>query len=356
MKKMIIISLLMILVMASCATKIIDMDIQKTKVSITDMDGYTVTSLLPDSVYAINIIVTDNQGLEYIHPNYRNFELENLNKLNIETQAFFSMRLKTALETFHPAETNAYSFTISVKNNSYPPATYKYPLDWGNYNSIIYSGSNGKSGTDGTPGLSAAGETSETITGSSGDSGTNGKKGSPGKDIKLLVMKYKYGDTEKLLFYEVEKKMLFLTDIKTILFDTSGGNGGQGGSGGNGGHGNSYTDEITEEVTEGINGSPGDGGDGGNGGSGGDITVLSIDSTLFSYLVPVTNGGKGGIAGKSGKSYDTVLNTADRGDRGQAGKDGWDGKTEFEFLNKIDIISLLETIDEEGFEISKVIF
>jgi hypothetical protein len=109
--------------------------------------------MLPDSVYNIDIRVTNTDGIEYQNPNYRNFSIDLLRKLDIETQAFFNLSLETALETFHPLGTKAYGLSISVKDNPYPSMKYEYPLDWANYNTLAFRGINGKKGEDGDPGF-----------------------------------------------------------------------------------------------------------------------------------------------------------------------------------------------------------
>ena len=356
MRKILFISILVIIILISCATNIKDMNIAQTKVTIQDMDKNTLKKLLPDSIYNIIIRVTDTNGVEYASPNYRNFKINNLKKLKIEDQAFFSFKLKTSSETFHAAGTNAYSLNIYVKENNYPVMTYEYTLDWDNYDTLKFNGRNGLNGDDGDSGFTASGDSIDSVTGSSGYDGTDGKNGYSGKDIELLVLKYQYGNSEKILFYEINKEMVFLTDLKTITIDTSGGNGGQGGSGGNGGYGNSFTEELTDEVTEGIPGTPGDGGDGGNGGSGGDILLFAADPGIFTYLNPISAGGNGGIAGRSGKSYDNIKSRLYRGDRGKTGRDGWDGDIQFTILEKGDIDTILKSIKEEGFELSRVIY
>ena len=349
--------IIIINIIVSCATRITDMDIKRIEVSVTDLSGNRAEAFLPNSVYSVDFMVTDSNSMEYQNPNYRNFKIYDLHKLIIKQQAFFSVRLKTPLETFHSVDTNAYSFNLSVKDNPYQILSHEYPLDWENYNTIDFSGKNGNDGEDGDNGNSASGDTSDSVTGSNGKDGTNGKNGFRGKDTELLVLKYKYGDSEKLLFYELNRKQLFITEIKSIAIDTSGGSGGQGGAGGNGGRGTAFVDEVTEEVIEpGIPGIPGDGGNGGNGGSGGDLVLSAADPNIFDYIQPVTSGGQGGLTGKSGKSYDSENLIIYRGDRGKTGRNGWNGEIQYRVLKEEEINLILNSIIEKGFEKSKIIF
>ena len=333
------------------------MDIEHIEISVTNLSGNKIEAFLPNSVYNVNFLVTNTDAMEYQNPNYKNFKIYNLHKLMIKQQAFFNVRLETPLETFHPVNTNAYSFNLSVKDNPYQALTHGYPLDWKNYNLIDFSGKNGTDGENGDNGYPAPGDTSDSVTGSNGKDGTNGTNGIRGKDTELLILKYRYGDSQKLIFYELNRKQLFLTDVKSITVDTSGGSGGQGGAGGDGGRGTAFIDEITEAVIEpGVPGNPGDAGDGGNGGSGGDLILSAADPNIFDYIHPVTSGGQGGRSGKSGKNFDNENLIISKGDKGKIGRNGWNGEIQFKILKEEEIISIIDSIKKEGFEILKVIY
>lgn len=356
MTKKILLPVLLIFTLVSCATKITNMDIDQTKITVLDMDGNTINRFLPDSIYNISINIIDKNGSSYPHPNYRNFKITNLKNLKISSQTFFNLRLKTGKSTFHEEGTNAYSFDISVKKNPFPLMTFDFSLDWINFDTLNFSGKNGDDGEDGENGLSASGETINHVKGSSGKNGSDGQYGLSGKNIKLLVMKYQFEDSEKILLYQINKEILILADMKTISIDTSGGNGGKGGSGGNGGYGHSYTNEVTNSVTVGIFGRPGGSGDGGRGGRGGNITLFSTDPNFFHFLNPVASGGTGGLAGRPGKNYNKVTEKTDKGKKGKKGRNGRDGEIQFEILTKNDITTILESITEEGFDISKIVY
>jgi len=112
------------------------------------MEGNTLEKLLPNSIYNVVIKVTDINGVEYINPNYRNFKIENPTKLIIENQAFFSLRFKTSMDTFHTTETKLYSFNISIKENIYPVMYYEYALDWEKYDTLKFNGKKGRDGME----------------------------------------------------------------------------------------------------------------------------------------------------------------------------------------------------------------
>jgi len=101
--------------------------------------------------------------------------------------------------------------------------------------------------------------------------------------VRLILCRYLYNAEEKLLWYDTEHQRLYLSEVKDMVVDASGGDGGHGGHGGNGGSGRTHIDESDTEFP-GIAGSPGDGGDGGNAGFGGEETLISTDTELFNFI------------------------------------------------------------------------
>ncbi len=339
----------------SCVTSLQDMKISDIEMSIEDNEGNEVERLLPDSIYSLDFRVTDTSGESYLNPNYKDFRFDGPRHMKIVEQARFNVKARTSVDTFHPPGEALYGFVLKVEDNPFPPHIYTFDLHWEAYDTLDFSGADGEAGESGERGSSASGESVTSVTGASGEDGADGKRGLNGRDVRLVVMKYLHGDRERILYYEPETDLLFLTDLKTITLDTRGGEGGRGGSGGDGGSGKEYYDEVADETTTGIAGSPGDGGDGGDGGNGGDIELLAADPQLFNYLRPLADGGHGGTPGGAGRSSSPDGSNILRGDHGKPGRDGWDGEVRFRTLSQEELRRFIDQISREGFNPAHVL-
>jgi|GEM_PF-1911447 len=329
--------------LSGCATDIAEMPIASISMSVEDTRGVPVRALLPETIYRYDFVVTDTAGEEYINPDYRDLQFLDLQNLSMSIQAAFGIRIETARETFHPPGTDLYSFRLAVKGNPYPSGTYRFPLDWVHYDTIRYSGSDGAGGEDGDRGALAPGDAADAVTGGRGDDGTNGGDGGRGTAARVLVTRYLWGDTEKLLLYEYKKDELYLTDVKDIVIDASGGDGGAGGRGGYGGPGTDYTDPTTDDVTEGIDGARGNGGSGGNGGNGGWLTLVYTDPATAELVALDATGGTGGRGGNGS-------------DRGMPGRDGVSGRVRREQITVDEARQILSGINGRDFSIENVRF
>jgi len=346
----------MMIIISSCVTSIIDMEISDIEVIMRDSDGNAVETLLPDTEYEVDFRVTDAPGKVYKNPNYREFSIDRLSNLQLLQQARFTVTVKTEFESFHAPDRPAYGFRLAVKNNPYPVKFHSYDFDWRNYRSINYSGIDGEDGENGLSGANASGDSEDTVTGGSGEDGTDGTDGYNGQDVTLVIMKYIHDGNQRLLWYEPERDQLFLTGITSITIDTRGGDGGDGGSAGNGGRGADYVDEGTGTVIKkGVPGKYGDSGDGGDAGNGGDITLLAVDPQLFNYAEPRFQGGKGGNAGGSGRSYDIDGDVVGWGRRGRRGRDGRDGDLKYGTLSMSELQAYIRKIDRPGFDVNQVL-
>ena len=355
-KKSVLILLVLLVLISSCATKISDMNIRDVEVTLRDSEGTTVESLVPDSEYSIDFRVTDSKGKIYNNPNYKDFIIDRIENFRLSQQARFSVKIITDFGSFHSPLREAYGFRLSIADNQYPSRFYPYPINWEEYDTLDFSGSDGIDGENGKNGASASGESAETVTGGTGRNGTDGSDGYDAEDVRLVIMKYMHGDDERLLLYEPEKEQLFLTEIKDIVIDATGGDGGNGGSGGNGGRGTDYNDEFTGTLIEaGVPGKPGDGGNGGNAGDGGNITLLSADHRLFEYINPLCQGGRGGYTGGLGRSYDGDGELTDWGRKGRSGRDGRDGTLTYSRLSPAELRSIVNRIDHSDFSPESVI-
>jgi len=296
--------------------------------------------------------VRDQSGEEHINPNYRDFRFDRLKNITIVQQARFRVEFRTGKATFHPPGTALYGFSLSVKDNAFPHKIYTYPLNWDEYSKIDYSGLDGKDGEDGDDGFSASGSSADSVQGGDGEDGSDGTRGYPGKDVRLLLCRYQYNAEEKLLWYDLEREGLYLSDVKEMVIDATGGDGGRGGRGGNGGSGRTYVDEANTEYP-GIAGTPGEGGDGGHAGFGGDITLITSDPRLLSYISAKVEGGQGGPGGGAGRSYvDGDLEK--RGQAGRDGRDGRDGTVSTNIISPSKLREKLRQIGKAGFELEKV--
>ncbi len=340
------------ILLSGCVTGIRDMNIASVEMSVEDEEGNQVDKLLPDTVYSLDFRVRDAAGEEYQNPNYRDFRFNELRNMTVVQQARFSVKVKTAETTFHAPGTSLYGFQLSIKGNAYGPDVYTFPLNWSEYSSIDYSGIDGTDGEDGEHGSTAAAESEDTVRGENGQDGEDGTRGYPGSDVRLAVCRYEYNGYDKLLFYDIERNKLYLSEIKKITVNTSGGDGGDGGRGGNGGRGGSYEVE-TGTIIEGSPGTPGDGGDGGDAGSGGDITLLAPDQELFNYISPVAKGGEGGYGGGPGRSYDDG-SLLKRGRVGRNGRDGRDGEIRYRRVSSSELQKILRNIKMPGFDLQNV--
>ena len=355
MKKFIyILSLLTLFGLAACVTGIQDMQIASIEMTIEDEDGNRVEELLPDRVYSLDFRVRDSAGELHTNPNYRDFRVENLDHLEVIQQARFSIKLRTGASTFHPPNSDLYSFSLAVKGNSYPGNRYTFPLDWDGFNELDYSGKDGKEGEDGDSGLSASGEAADDVEGSDGENGTDGTRGYPGEDVTLVLSRYQYDGEQKLLMYAPEQGQLYLADLQTIVVDASGGDGGRGGRGGNGGSGNTF-DNGTDPVVDGAAGDPGDGGDGGDAGYGGNVTLLAAESRLFNYIEPNVDGGEGGYGGAGGRAY-VDGDLAKVGQEGRDGRDGRDGKLRYNSITPTELREELRRMNVPGFEMENILY
>jgi hypothetical protein len=355
MKKALSIFTMTLLILSSCVTGLTDLDISDVEMTIRDKNGIEVDRLLPDTLYSLDFRVTDTAGETYLNPNYQDFSFQKLLRMELVQQARFSVKLKTSLNSFYPPGEPAYGFVLSIKGNPYPARTWSFDLNHSAYDTLDFSGADGEDGESGDRGPAAAGDSADAVRGGSGDSGLDGKPGVDGQDAELVIMEYLHGDRKRLLFYDLGRDLLYLTDRKTITVDTRGGDGGRGGSGGDGGRGTDYYDELADETTSGIIGSPGDGGDGGDAGSGGDITLLAADPLLFNFVRPVTKGGRGGAGGAGGRG--SLSDGSPKvGSRGHHGRDGWDGKLRFRTLSRDELGNLLSRISEEGFDPAGVVY
>jgi len=346
----------LLIMLSSCVTPIMDMEIADLEVIMRDADGNVVETLLPDTEYEIDFRVTDAAGKLYKNPNYREFNIDRLTNLQLLQQARFTVTVRTSFESFHAPDRPAYGFRLAVKNNPYPVKFHSYDFDWRNYRSIDYSGMDGEDGENGRNGANASGESEDTVSGGSGEDGTDGTGGYNGQDVTLVIMKYIHDGNQRLLWYEPERDQLFLTEVTSITVDTRGGDGGDGGSAGNGGRGADYVDEGTGTVIkEGVPGNPGDSGDGGDAGNGGDITLLAVDPRLFNYAEPRFQGGDGGNAGGSGRSYDSDGDVVGWGGRGRSGRDGRDGDLKYVTISVSELQALVRKIDRPGFDADQVL-
>ncbi|MFO7730711.1 MAG: hypothetical protein R6V86_08095 [Spirochaetia bacterium] len=344
----------LMLFMGGCATGIRDMPIASIETTLKDDNGNRVEALLPDSLYTLDFRVRDQAGEEYLNPNYRDFRFDELKNITIVQQARFRVEFRTAKTTFHPPGTDLYGFSLSVRDNTFPRHTYTYPINWDEYSKIDYSGRDGKEGEDGDKGFSASGASADSVQGGNGHDGSDGTRGYPGKDVRLLLCRYQYNTEERLLWYDLEHERLYLSDVKDMTIDASGGDGGRGGSGGDGGSGRTYVDEPDDKV-DGIAGTPGDGGDGGNAGFGGDITLITADPQLFNYISANVEGGHGGQGGAAGRSYvDGELEK--RGRAGRDGRDGRDGKVSTNIISRSELREKLGQIREAGFKLENVLY
>ncbi len=338
----------------ACVTGIQDMQIANIEMSIEDEEGNRVRELLPDTVYSLDFRVRDRAGELHLNPNYRDFRFAELENLEVIQQARFSVKLRTDKSTFHPANSELYRFTLSVKGNSYPSESYSFPLNWAGFYKIDYSGLDGEEGEDGEAGLSASGESADDVEGGNGEDGTVGSRGYPGDDVTLVLSRYSYNGGQKLLLYAIGHRHLYLSELKDMVVDASGGDGGNGGRGGNGGSGRSYDDGAGTAVS-GVAGEPGEGGDGGYGGDGGDIMLLAVESRLFNYIEPNSDGGDGGYGGAGGRAYvdGDLVKTAWEG---RDGRDGRDGKVRYETISPQELRDYLRRIDSPGFEMKNVLY
>ncbi len=316
-------------VVFGCVTGIRDMDIDSIEMTIEDEEGSRVEKLLPDTEYSLGFRVKDRKGEVYLNPNYKDFGFENVKNMEVVQQARFSVTINTDKSTFHPPGEDLYGFILSVKGNRYPSRAYTYPLNWKAYSRIDYSGEDGENG------LSATEAPNESI------QGEDGTRGYPGKDAHFIACRYRYEGENKILLYDTERDQLFLTEIKEITLDASGGDGGNGGRGGDG-----------TEVEDGA-GEPGSGGDGGDAGYGGDITLTAADVQLFNYIDPVVKGGEGGRGGRAGRWYvDGDLTKT--GNSGRSGRDGRDGKVRYKTVSPSELKEKLSRIEVPGFSLENV--
>ena len=338
----------------ACVTGIQDMQIASIEMSIEDEDGNRVDELLPDTVYNLDFRVRDSAGELHVNPNYQDIRFTQLENLELIQQARFSVKLRTAKSTFHSANSDLYHFAFAVKGNSYPQQKYAFPLNWNGFYKIDYSGLDGQEGEDGDDGISASGDTADDVEGGNGENGSDGTRGFPGDDVSLVVCRYSYNSGQKLLLYALGQRHLYLSELRDMVVDTSGGDGGDGGRGGNGGSGRSY-DDGAGTLVDGVAGDPGEGGDGGYGGYGGDITLLAVESKLFNYIEPDTDGGDGGYGGAGGRAYvdGDLVRTAWEG---RDGRDGRDGKVRYETISPRELRDYLRSIEAPGFEMKNVLY
>ncbi|MFW5712380.1 MAG: hypothetical protein ACOCZA_10570 [Spirochaetota bacterium] len=345
--------LLGVMLLSACVTGIQDMQIDSIEMRIEDQDGKQVDELLPDTVYSIDFRVRDSSGELHLNPNYRDFRFSNLKHLELVQQARFSIKLRTDKSTFHAADTDLYGFSLAVKGNPYPQQSYSFPLNWDGFTKVDYSGIDGKDGEDGDSGASASGEAADEVEGGDGGDGSDGTRGYPGEDVTLVLSRYSYDGQQKLLLYAVEHQDLYLSEMKAMVVDASGGEGGDGGRGGNGGTGRTFDDDP--DPVPGVAGDPGDGGDGADGGYGGDITLLAVEARLFNFIEPDAAGGEGGYGGAAGRAY-ADGDLAKVGREGRDGRDGRDGKVRYKTITPREMRELLQRIDAPGFELDTILY
>ena len=328
-----------------CATPISEMSISSVSMEVENEEEERVEALLPEQTYYFDFRVIDESGQQHINPNYRDFRFEALRNLSIRQQAFFSVEMRTPKETFHAPGTELYGFTLSVENNPFPAERHTFPLDWEAYDTVDYSGRDGRDGEGGDRGRAASGESADEVRGGRGGDGEDGEDGRWGKDVRMLAVEYSYDGSNKILLYEFEKERLFLTDVKKITIDASGGDGGRGGAGGRGGPGADYIDPGTGDVdTEGIRGFAGDGGNGGDGGSGGDIELHYTDPGLSESIRLRSEAGEGGYGGSGYR------------DGGRDGRDGFPGETQKKRISGAEAREILSRISRSDFELERVSF
>jgi len=344
-------------IMVSCTTEISEKRIASIEVTVRNEAGNPVEILLPDTEYTVDFQATDSGGKVYKSPDYRDFSLFQLHNMELSQQKRRSVLIRTKHENFHPPGEAAFGFRAAVKDNPFPARFYGYQLDWYGHYSMDFSGGDGKDGKNGDDGSDASGSSEDNVKGDDGEDGRDGTDGGDGEGLKLLLMHYNHGGEERLLLYEPDKDQLYISELKAITIDTSGGNGGRGGSGGNGGEGKNCVDEVSGEVIKGgVPGDAGDGGRGGQGGSGGDITLLAKDEYLFDYVQPIYNGGEGGSGGAPGRTLSAGGTPRRWGKQGRSGDDGDDGVLKYDTISEFELRSFFNMISHEGFDPSKVIY
>jgi len=312
----------------SCVTSVRDMNVDSVELTVKNKAGTQVTSLLPDTTYYINFEVVDSNGKEYANPDHRDFRFEHPQNFKVVRQLRLNAEIRTDKSTFHPPGTDLYSFLVSIKENSGFEKKFSFPLNWAEFSLIDYSGEDGIDGENGESGKAATGSSADKVAGSNGEDGEAGTNGQDGESLRVLATKYKYNGEEKMLLYIVEHEHLYLSDIKEVTIDVSGGDAGNGGDGGNGGSGKTWDNGVDPPVA-GVAGNPGDGGDAGRAGRGGNITVFAYNSALFDYINPTVRGGKSGTGGAAGRAY-TDGTLAKRGSEGIDSTYGTNGEVRLE--------------------------
>ncbi len=346
--------LLGVMVLSACVTGIQDMQIESIEMRIEDEEGNRVEELLPNTLYSVDFRVRDSSGELHVNPNYRDFRFSNLDHLELVQQARFSVKMRTDKSTFHPAGSDLYGFNLAVKGNPYPRQSYSFPLNWDGFYKLDYSGIDGKDGDDGGSGVSASGESADDVEGGDGEDGSDGTRGYPGEDVTLVLSRYRHDGQQRLLLYAVDHQQLYLSEMKEMVIDASGGEGGDGGRGGNGGTGRTFENDPDPDVP-GVAGDPGDGGDGADGGYGGDITLLAVEARLFNYIDANAAGGDGGYGGAAGRAY-ADGDLAKVGREGRDGHDGRDGKVRFKTITPQEMREFLRRIDAPGFEPGNILY
>lgn len=316
-----------------CATDLSDIDISELRLEITGEYEREVETLLPDREYFFDFTVTDAAGKLYKNPDYKDLNFHNLSRLRITEQAYFSIRIKTARETFHPHGEVPYRFTLSIEENEFPPKRYHFDLNWESFDTLDYSGSDGSPGRDEDMEKKIAGSSDYAVD-------IDGDNGESGERVRMLVTRYRYGKEEKLLFYETEKQHLYLSNVHEMTVDSSGGDGGRGGR----------MDFDTEDsLSYPFDSTPiigyeyhigGNGGDGGNGGS---IELLYTDEGTADIVRLEADGGDGGNGGSGDRS-------------GNDGREGFPGRTKRSRISMEKAKRILSEIDRPGFSVDRVIF
>jgi len=307
-----------------------------------------VTSIIPGQDYFLKITVNTKSGMRIKHPDYNHFFIKDAAGLvDSEIYSDKELLLYSNMNTYNLSGTNSYGLTIEVLNDEFAPVNYSWPVDWSEFNRLVYCGGDGKYGMFG-----ASGMMNNSVSGEDGSSGTNGENGA------LIMLEIAYYSIKKdeypglsgekaILIHNITSGDLIIMPLHNFLIDVSGGDGGKGGHGGHGGDdmpaysaGGSSTANSFTHRTGGCGGAGGDGGHGGNGGA---VTVyyaVDLNDPIIKYFQVDVSAGKGGNGGTSGRhgTNNTIFHwiNHENPSNGQDGTNGFEGSFTLKSVNSTD--------------------
>ena len=328
--------LALMLLFTVCVTNVSELGVSEMNLKIIDREGRETELLLPGHSYTMDATVLDAGGTLYDNPDYTDFSLLNLRGVKILRHTHHSLSFGTSIETFHSQGSAPYRFTLSIEDNPSPARVYRFYLDWDNFDRIDYSGTDGDRWKEHTPRVFSPSEAVDDHREFEGDNGN------PGEDVRMLVTRYRYGEDVKLLFYEMEKQHLFLSDIQPMTIDSSGGDGGRGGSIRYDGTGVALSQSMGDASLK-INYAFYSGGRGGDGGNGGSIRLLYTHKDTADLVELNSAGGEGGPGGRGHRD-------------GKPGEDGQPGATTRRRISIPRAEQILSRIDRPGYSLDSVIF